>query len=446
MAVNCNEKYLTGFVSDSEVEKISHLTRAAYDVVKNRSGAGNDFLGWVDLPVDYDKDEFARIKAASARIQKMCDVFVVIGIGGSYLGARAAIEFVKSPLYNNLKKDTPDVYFAGNSISASALSDVLALCEGRDVCINVISKSGTTTEPAVTFRIFRELLEKKYGEEGARERIFVTTDKARGKLKEFSTEKGYETFVVPDDIGGRYSVLTAVGLLPIAVAGIDIDGMMEGAAAARENLNNDNIAENPCLRYAALRNILYNKGKSIEILVSYEPAVQMFCEWWKQLYGESEGKDNKGLYPSSVIFSTDLHSLGQYVQEGQRTMFETVISFAKSNDSVVIPDDPNNIDGLNFLSGKDLHDVNRMAMTGTLFAHNDGGVANIVLEVEDRSAYSFGYLVYFFELACAVSGYMLGVNPFDQPGVEAYKKNMYALLGKPGFEDQKAALEARMNS
>ena len=446
MAVKCNEKYLAGFVSDKEVEKISHLTRAAYDLVKTRSGAGNDFLGWVDLPVDYDKDEFARIKAASARIQKMCDVFVVIGIGGSYLGARAALEFVKSPLYNNLKKDTPDVYFAGNSISASALSDILALCEGRDVCINVISKSGTTTEPAVTFRIFRELLEKKYGEEGARERIFVTTDKARGKLKEFSTEKGYETFVVPDDIGGRYSVLTAVGLLPISVAGIDIDKMMEGAAVARENLNNDDWENNACLRYASLRNILYNKGKSMEILVAYEPAVQMFCEWWKQLYGESEGKDNKGLYPSSVIFSTDLHSLGQYVQEGQRTMFETVISFAKSNDSVVIPDDPNNIDGLNFLSGKDLHDVNKMAMTGTLFAHNDGGVANIVLEVEDRSAYSFGYLVYFFELACAVSGYMLGVNPFDQPGVEAYKKNMYALLGKPGFEDQKAALEARMNS
>ena len=446
MAVKCNEKYLAGFVSDKEVEKISHLTRAAYDLVKTRSGAGNDFLGWVDLPVDYDKDEFARIKAASARIQKMCDVFVVIGIGGSYLGARAALEFVKSPLYNNRKKDTPDVYFAGNSISASALSDILALCEGRDVCINVISKSGTTTEPAVTFRIFRELLEKKYGEEGARERIFVTTDKARGKLKEFSTEKGYETFVVPDDIGGRYSVLTAVGLLPISVAGIDIDKMMEGAAVARENLNNDDWENNACLRYASLRNILYNKGKSMEILVAYEPAVQMFCEWWKQLYGESEGKDNKGLYPSSVIFSTDLHSLGQYVQEGQRTMFETVISFAKSNDSVVIPDDPNNIDGLNFLSGKDLHDVNKMAMTGTLFAHNDGGVANIVLEVEDRSAYSFGYLVYFFELACAVSGYMLGVNPFDQPGVEAYKKNMYALLGKPGFEDQKAALEARMNS
>ncbi len=446
MPVKCNEKYLAGFVSDTEVTKISHLTKAAYDVVKTRSGAGNDFLGWVDLPVDYDKDEFARIKAASAKIQKMCDVFVVIGIGGSYLGARAAIEFVKSPLYNNLKKDTPDVYFAGNSISASALSDILTICEGKDVCINVISKSGTTTEPAVTFRIFRELLEKKYGEEGARERIFVTTDKARGKLKEFSTEKGYETFVVPDDIVGRYSVLTAVGLLPIAVAGIDIDAMMNGAAVARENLNNDDVENNDCLRYAALRNVLYNKGKCVEILVAYEPAVQMFCEWWKQLYGESEGKDNKALYPSSVIFSTDLHSLGQYIQEGQRTMFETVISFAKSNDAVVIPDDPNNIDGLNFLSGKDLHDVNKMAMTGTLFAHNDGGVPNVVIEVEDRSAYSFGYLVYFFEMACAVSGYMLGVNPFDQPGVEAYKKNMYALLGKPGYEDHKAALEARMQA
>ncbi len=446
MPVKCNEKYLAGFVSDTEVEKISHLTRAAYDVVKNRCGAGNDFLGWVDLPVDYDKDEFARIKAAAANIQKKCDVFVVIGIGGSYLGARAAIEFVKSPLYNNLKKDTPDVYFAGNSISASALSDILSICEGKDVCINVISKSGTTTEPAVTFRIFRELLEKKYGEEGARERIFVTTDKARGKLKEFSTDKGYETFVVPDDIGGRYSVLTAVGLLPIAVAGIDIDAMMTGAADARVAYNNDNWETNDCLRYAALRNVLYNKGKCVEILVAYEPAVQMFCEWWKQLYGESEGKDNKALYPSSVIFSTDLHSLGQYIQEGQRTMFETVISFAKSNDAVVIPDDPNNIDGLNFLSGKDLHDVNKMAMTGTLFAHNDGGVPNVVIEVEDRSAYSFGYLVYFFEMACAVSGYMLGVNPFDQPGVEAYKKNMYALLGKPGYEDHKAALEARMKA
>jgi len=444
MAIKLNEKYLSGFVSSTEVEKIAHIAESAYSVVKNKSGAGNDFLGWVDLPVDYDKDEFARIKAASEKIKKMCDVFVVIGIGGSYLGARAAIEFVKSPLYNNLKKDTPDVYFAGNSISSSALNDILKLCEGKDVCINVISKSGTTTEPAVTFRIFRELLEKKYGEEGARERIFVTTDRARGKLKEFSTDKGYETFVVPDDIGGRYSVLTAVGLLPIAVAGCDIDAMMKGAADARVKYSEPSAATNECIRYAAIRNIMYNKGKSIEILVAYEPAAQMLSEWWKQLYGESEGKDNKGLYPASVIFSTDLHSLGQYVQEGLRTMFETVIDFKKSSDTVVIPDDPNNIDGLNFLSGKELHDVNRMAMTGTLFAHNDGGVPNVVLEVEDRSEYSFGYLVYFFELACAISGYMLGVNPFDQPGVEAYKKNMYALLGKPGYEEQKKALEARI--
>ncbi len=445
MAISINEKFVDGFVAPEEIGKISHLTEAAHALVKSGKGAGADFLGWVDLPVNYDKEEFARIKVASAKIQKMCDVFIVIGIGGSYLGARAAIEFVKSPLYNNLKKDTPDVYFAGNTISSSALADILRICEGRDICINVISKSGATTEPAVTFRIFRELLEEKYGEEGARERIFVTTDRVSGKLKEFSTDKGYETFVVPDNIGGRYSVLTAVGLLPISVAGIDIDEMMKGAADARTRYAGGTVEDNDCLKYAAIRNILYNKGKSIEILVAYEPSVQMFCEWWKQLYGESEGKDNKGLYPSSVIFSTDLHSLGQYVQGGLRTMFETVIDFKNSADKVVIPDDPNNIDELNFLSGKELHDVNRMAMTGTLFAHNDGGVPNIVIEAEDRSEYTFGWMVYFFELACAVSGYMLGVNPFDQPGVEAYKKNMYALLGKPGFEDHKAALEKRMN-
>ncbi len=444
MSVKLNTKYLDGFVTESEVEKISHLTKSAHELVKSGKGAGSDFLGWVNLPVDYDKEEFARIKAAAEKIKKSCDVFVVIGIGGSYLGARAAVEFVKSPLYNNLKKDTPDIYFAGNTISSSSLSDILKICEGRDVCINVISKSGTTTEPAVTFRIFRSLLEKKYGEEGARERIFVTTDRKKGKLKEFSTEKGYETFVVPDDIGGRYSVLTAVGLLPIAVAGIDIDEMMKGAADSRAKYLDAPVEENDCLKYASLRNILYNKGKAIEILVSYEPASQMLCEWWKQLYGESEGKDGKALYPSSVIFSTDLHSLGQYIQEGRRVMFETVLDIKKSSDTVVIPDDPNNIDGLNFLSGKELHDVNRMAMTGTFFAHNDGGVPNVVIELEDRSAYSFGYLVYFFELACAVSGYMLGVNPFDQPGVEAYKKNMYALLGKPGYEEHKALLEERM--
>ena len=446
MALRLNETYLEGFVSPAEAEKTAHIADASLELVRTRRGAGSAFLGWVDLPVNYDRDEYARIKAASARIRKMCDVFVVIGIGGSYLGARAAIEFCRSPLYNNLKKDTPDIYFAGNTISSSALADVLRICEDRDVCINVISKSGTTTEPAVTFRIFRKLLEKKYGEEGARERIFVTTDRAKGKLKEFSTQKGYETFVVPDDIGGRYSVLTAVGLLPISVAGIDTDAMLKGAADAREKYLNAPSLENDAVRYAILRNILYNKGKSMEILVSYEPAAQMFAEWWKQLYGESEGKDGKGLYPSSVVFSTDLHSLGQYVQEGLRTMFETVLDFRTSADTVVIPDDPRNIDGLNFLSGRELHDVNRTAMTGTLFAHNDGGVPNILLEVDGRDEENFGTLVYFFELACAVSGYMLGVNPFDQPGVEAYKKNMYALLGKPGYEEQKAALEARMKN
>ncbi len=448
MALRLNKNYLTDFINltdgNGELNKISHVASAALKVVREKSGAGNAFLGWHDLPVDYDKEEFARILDASERIKKMCDVFVVIGIGGSYLGARAAIEFVKSPYYNNLKKDTPDVYFAGNSISSSALADLIKICEGRDVCVNVISKSGTTTEPAVTFRIFRKMLEEKYGIEGARERIFVTTDRQKGKLKEFSTERGYETFVVPDNIGGRFSVLTAVGLLPISVAGIDVCEMMRGAADAREEYLSDDLMSNNAAVYAALRNILYNKGKSVEVLVSYEPALQMLCEWWKQLYGESEGKDNKGLYPSSVICSTDLHSLGQYIQDGQRMLFETVISFDKSEDTVEIPDDPNNIDGLNFLSGRDLHFVNSMAMKGTLLAHNDGGVPNILIELPDRSAHTFGQIVYFFELACAISGYMLGVNPFDQPGVEAYKKNMYALLGKPGYESDKEALEARI--
>lgn len=432
MAVTLNEKYVSGFVSDTEVEKISHLTRAAYQVVRERSGAGNDFLGWIDLPVNYDKEEFARIEAAAAKIQKSCDVFVVIGIGGSYLGARAAIEFVKSPLYNNKKKDTPDVYFAGNSISASALADILSICEGRDVCINVISKSGTTTEPAVTFRIFRELLEKKYGEEGARERIFVTTDRKRGKLKEFSTEKGYETFVVPDDIGGRYSVLTAVGLLPIAVAGIDIAAMMQGAADARVALNNDDVANNPCLRYAALRNILYNKGKSIEILVAYEPAVQMFCEWWKQLYGESEGKNGIGIFPASVEFTADLHSMGQYIQDGPRTLMETVVSFDKPRSSVAVPFEMGDPDGLNYLAGRDYADICRTARDAVKAAHISGGVPNIGINVPARDEAGFADLVCFFELACAISGYMSGVNPFDQPGVEAYKKNMFKMLGKPG--------------
>ena len=441
MAVKINEKFLEGFIGADEITKIGHIAKAANETVRKGSGAGNDFLGWLDLPVNYDKEEFARIKTTAAKVRKMCDVFVVIGIGGSYLGARAAQNFVRAAA---LDKEAPEILYAGNCISSSALVDVLNACEGKDVCINVISKSGKTTEPAVAFRIFRELMEKKYGEEGARERIFVTTDKAKGKLKEFSTEKGYETFVVPDDIGGRYSVLTAVGLLPIAVAGIDIDAMMQGAADARVKFSSDSIEENDAMRYAAIRNILYNKGKTIETFVTYEPACQLLCEWWKQLYGESEGKDGKGLFPTSVVFSTDLHSLGQYIQQGLRTMFETVIDFKNCEDKVEVPFDPNDIDGLNFLAGKELFEVNRMAMTATLLAHNDGGVPNVVIEVEDRSAYSFGYLVYFFELACAISGYMLGVNPFDQPGVEAYKNNMYALLGKPGYEEERKALEARI--
>ncbi len=442
--IKLNEKFLSPFVHANEVAQMEAELEAARKTVMDKSGAGSDFLGWLDLPVDYDKEEFARIKTAAAKIQKSCDVLVVIGIGGSYLGARAAIEFVKSPVYNNLKKDTPDVYFSGNSISASALADLLRICEGRDVCINGISKSGTTTEPAITFRIFRELLEKKYGKDGARERIFVTTDRARGTLKAFSDEMRYETFVVPDDIGGRYSVLTAVGLLPIAVAGCDIDAMMAGAAEARGKYLSAPLADNASLRYAAIRNILYRKGKTTEILAAYEPAAQMFCEWWKQLYGESEGKDNKGIFPASVIFSTDLHSLGQYIQDGVRNLFETVIDVQNAVDNVEVPNDEANVDGLNFLSGTQIHDINRTAMLGTLFAHNDGGVPNTVIEIPDRSEKTFGNLVFFFEFACAVSGYMLGVNPFDQPGVEAYKKNMFALLGKPGYEEGRKALEERM--
>lgn len=446
MTLKLNDKYISGFLAAEDLKGIEPTVKTAIAQVRAKNGLGSDFLGWVDLPVDYDKEEFARIKAAAAKIQKTCDILVVIGIGGSYLGARAAIEFVKSPSYNEKKKDTPSVYFAGNNICSSALAELLELCEGKDVCVNVISKSGTTTEPAVAFRIFRELLEKKYGEEGARERIFVTTDKARGTLKKFATDKGYETFVVPDDVGGRYSVLTAVGLLPIAAAGCDIDAMMKGAADAREAYASDDIESNDAAKYAALRNLMYRKGKTTEILVSYEHAMLMMNEWWKQLYGESEGKDNMGIYPSSVVFSTDLHSLGQYIQEGRRNLFETVVNIEKSNHTVVIPDDPNNIDGLNFLSGRELHSVNQAAMKATLLAHNDGGVPNIVLDLADRSEYSFGWLVYFFELACAISGYVLGVNPFNQPGVEAYKKNMYALLGKPGYESEKAKLEAKINA
>ena len=444
MTLKLNDKYLSEYVTAEDLREIEPEVEKAHETLKSGTGEGNDFLGWIDLPVNYDREEFERIKAAAERIKKSCDVFIVIGIGGSYLGARAAIEFCTSAKYNALKKDTPDIYFSGNDISASNMSELLSICEGRDVCINVISKSGTTTEPAIAFRIFRELLEKKYGKEEARSRIFVTTDKSRGKLKELSNEEGYETFVVPDDVGGRYSVLTPVGLLPIAVAGINIDDMMSGAAAARAEYTLTDISKNDCYKYAALRNILYRKGKSVEILASYESSLGMTAEWWKQLYGESEGKNNKGIFPASVSFTTDLHSMGQFIQQGSRIMFETVIDLINSSDSVVIPYDETNSDGLNFIAGKDMHYVCRTAFTGTAIAHTDGGTPNIVIELSKRGAYEFGYLVYFFELACGISGYMLGVNPFNQPGVEEYKKNMFALLGKPGYEDLQKELLAKM--
>ncbi len=444
MTLNLNEKFVGDFVSKEELSALAPKVVEAYRSLSARDGKGNDFLGWLDLPVDYDKEEFDRILSAAERIRRTADILVVIGIGGSYLGARAAIEFVKSPLYNNLKKDTPDIYFAGNNISTTALNELLSICEGRDICVNVISKSGTTTEPAVAFRVFRELLVSKYGEEGARERIFATTDKKSGTLKRLADECGYESFVIPDDVGGRYSVLTAVGLLPIACAGIDIAAMMKGASDARKELSNENFAANPALRYAAYRNLFYQKGKKTEILVGYEPYLLMLNEWWKQLYGESEGKDGKGLFPASVIFSTDLHSLGQYVQEGERVLFETVLDVKDPGSSFIVPRDEADADGLNFIAGRTLDEVNKTAMLGTLFAHTDGNVPNLVLELADRTAYSFGYIVYFFEIACAVSGYVLGVNPFNQPGVEAYKKNMFALLGKPGYEKEREALNARM--
>ncbi len=444
MSIRFSQQYAAPFVRPEECAQLQPMVNAAHELLISHSGAGSDFLGWTTLPEDYDRAEFARIKAAAERIRKSCQVFIAIGIGGSYLGARAVIEFVKSPLYNNLRKDTPDIYFAGNCISASALSELVSLCEGRDVCVNVISKSGTTTEPAVAFRVFRELLEKKYGKEGARERIFVTTDRQKGTLKHFSDEAGYETFVVPDDVGGRFSVLTAVGLLPIAVAGINIDELMAGAADAMRQYSSPDLTANDAYRYAALRNILYRKGKTTEILVGYEPCAAMLNEWWKQLFGESEGKDQKGIFPASVIFSTDLHSLGQYIQDGTRNLFETVISIENNPVSFPIPNDPANIDGLNFLSGMDLNTVKKTAMQATLLAHNDGGVPNLLLELSDRSERTLGQLIYFFELTCAISGYLLGVNPFNQPGVEAYKKNMFALLGKPGYEDMKAALEGRL--
>lgn len=444
MGIKLDDKYLKGFVREHELSCFAPAVKAAHETLAGRNGPGNDFLGWVDLPVNYDKDEFERIKKAAAKIKSDSEVLIVIGIGGSYLGARAAIEALKSTLYNSLKKDTPEIYFVGNSISPTYLSEVISLVEGRDFSVNIISKSGTTTEPALAFRVFRDLLAERYGEDGAKGRIYATTDKARGTLKELSDKMGYETFVIPDDVGGRYSVLTAVGLLPIACAGCDIDALMKGAAAAREEYKDFDIDKNTCYKYAALRNILYKKGKSVEMLISYENSFAMMAEWFKQLFGESEGKDGKGLYPSSAMFSTDLHSMGQFVQDGSRVMFETVIQFAKPQKELFLKDEPANADGLNFLSNQNMSVVNRKAFEGTVIAHTEGGVPNIVLEVPELNEYELGFMIYFFEKACAISGYLLGVNPFDQPGVESYKKNMFALLGKPGYEDQKAALEKKL--
>ncbi len=445
MAISFSEKYAKEFLRDNDIAGLAPYVEVAHKQLHEGTGLGNDFLGWVDLPVNYDKEEFSRIKAAAKRICEDTDVLVVVGIGGSYLGARAAIEFLKSPYYNSLKKDTPEIYFAGNSISGSALSDVLALCEGKRVSVNIISKSGTTTEPAVAFRVLREMLETRYGKEEAAKRIYCTTDKARGTLKQLADENGYECFVIPDDVGGRFSVLTAVGLLPIAVCGADIDALMAGAAAAREEYMTPDLEKNDCYRYAAVRNALYCKGKAVELLVSYEPRFTMMAEWFKQLYGESEGKDGKGLFPASVTFSTDLHSMGQYIQDGRRMLFETVVTIEDGGADVVIKEDAENGDGLNFLSGKPMSFVNQKAFEGTVLAHTDGGVPNLVINMDKADEGDLGRLIYFFEKACAISGYLLGVNPFDQPGVEAYKKNMFALLGKPGYEAEKQALEERLS-
>lgn len=435
------------FVSREEIEAMEQQVLAAHKTLTEKTGEGSDYLGWLNLPFDYDKEEFARIKMSAEKIKSDSDVLIVIGIGGSYLGAKAAIDMLSNNFYNLLSKDerkTPQILFAGNSISGSYLSQLLKFVEKKDFSVNVISKSGTTTEPAVAFRVFKELLEKKYGKEGAKSRIYATTDKEKGALKNLADSEGYETFVVPDDVGGRFSVLTAVGLLPIAVSGADIDQLMAGAQAAVKEYEGCDLKTNDCYMYAAIRNILYNKGKQTELVVNYEPRLHYFGEWWKQLYGESEGKDGKGILPAAVDFSTDLHSMGQYIQDGRRVLFETVLNVEESSDDVIIDETEDNIDGLNFLAGKTMSFVNNKAFLGTLLAHNDGGVPNMVVNIPEINEYYLGMLIYFFEKACGISGYILGVNPFNQPGVEAYKKNMFALLGKPGFEQEKEALEKRL--
>ena len=435
------------FISEEEISYMSGLVANAKKQLVAKSGAGNDYLGWIDLPVDYDRVEFDRIKKAAAKIAGDSEVLVVIGIGGSYLGARAAIEFLRHGFYNNLPKDvrkTPEIYYAGNSISGTYLKGLIDVIGDRDFSVNIISKSGTTTEPAIAFRVFKDMLEKKYGKEGAAKRIYATTDKARGALKNLATEEGYETFVVPDDVGGRFSVLTAVGLLPIAVSGADIDRLMEGAAEGRKMALEKDFAENDALQYAAIRNILLRKGKAVEVLADYEPSLHYVSEWWKQLYGESEGKDQKGLFPASVDLTTDLHSMGQFIQDGARIMFETVLNVETSRETVMIGEEPVDLDGLNYLAGKDMDFVNKSAMNGTILAHTDGNVPNLMVKIPEQNEFYLGELFYFFEFAVGISGYLLGVNPFNQPGVESYKKNMFALLGKPGYEEAREALMKRL--
>ena len=435
------------FIADHEIESMKTLAQAAKETLVSKSGAGNDFLGWVDLPVDYDKEEFDRIKVAAKRIQEDSEVLLVIGIGGSYLGARAAIEFLRHSFYNNVSKETrktPEIYYVGNSISSRYIKGLIDVVGDRDFSVNIISKSGTTTEPAIAFRVFKEILEKKYGKEAAAKRIYATTDKARGALKTVADEEGYETFVVPDDVGGRFSVLTAVGLLPIAVSGANIDKLMEGAAAGRDLALNAPFEENDAVKYAAVRNILLRKGKSVEVLANYEPSLHYVNEWWKQLYGESEGKDQKGIFPAAVDLTTDLHSMGQFIQDGARIMFETVLNVEESSDQIIINEEAVDLDGLNYLAGKDVDFVNKSAMHGTILAHTDGQVPNLRVDIPQQNEYYLGQLFYFFEFACGVSGYLLGVNPFNQPGVESYKSNMFALLGKPGYESEREKLLKRL--
>ncbi len=435
------------FVAEHEVGYMSKLAMDAKELLLSRKGAGNDFLGWIDLPVDYDKEEFVRIQKAAEKIKNDSEVLLVIGIGGSYLGARAAIEFLRHSFYNVVSKEirkTPEIYYVGNSISSTYLKHLIDVIGDRDFSVNMISKSGTTTEPAIAFRIFKEMLEKKYGKEEAAKRIYATTDKARGSLKNLADEEGYETFVVPDDVGGRFSVLTAVGLLPIAVSGADIEKLMEGAQAGRKEALENDFAENGALQYAAIRNILHRKGKTVEVLANYEPSLHYVSEWWKQLYGESEGKDQKGIFPASVDLTTDLHSMGQFIQDGSRIMFETVLNVEKATEELFIGEEPVDLDGLNYLAGKTVDFVNKSAMNGTVLAHTDGNVPNLMVTIPEQNEFYLGQLFYFFEFACGVSGYILGVNPFDQPGVESYKKNMFALLGKPGFEKEREELLKRL--